>query len=111
MRMEATWPGSKLNMDFTKLLNELFDVIEELAKDEYLDKEDKLEELTDQVAQALEQADDVVSLLPMGFAVVAKLVVDNPAVDEWQRDVLARPVAEMAYQMWKMKQELLGKMK
>lgn len=102
------FPGSKY-MDWTKFLNELFDVIEELAEDDSMDKEEKLEVLTDEVADLFEQADDVVSMLPMGFAVVAKMVVDNPAVDAWQRDVLARPVAEMAYQLWKIKQELLGK--
>lgn len=103
------WPWVDVNMDWTKFLNELFDIVEELAEDEALDKEDKLEALTDEVSDMLEQADDVVNMLPLGFAVIAKMVVDNPAVDTWQRDVLARPLAEMAYQLWKLKQELLGK--
>jgi len=96
-------------MNWTNLLNELFDIVEELADDKQLPAAEKLEILTDAVMEAIEAADDAVLLLPAGFAIVAKLLVDNPAIDGYQRDLLAKPLAEAVYQLWKMKQQLLGK--
>lgn len=60
----------------------------------------KLEQLTDNYAEVVENVDDLVSALPWGIGLVAKLVVDNPPVDAWQREMIAKPLAEMTYQVW-----------
>ena len=87
-------------MDWIKFTDEMLDVVQELAE---LDapSEAKLERLTAEVAQALEQVDDLVAFLPLGVQSLAKLVLDNPAVDSWQREYLAKPIAEMLYQIWR----------
>ncbi|NJK44621.1 MAG: hypothetical protein HC933_10345 [Pleurocapsa sp. SU_196_0] len=60
----------------------------------------KLERLTDNCAEVIEIADDAVTLLPGVIGTVAKLAVDNPPVDNWQRELIAKPVAEATYQVW-----------
>jgi len=96
-------------MNWQKILSELFDIVEELADDTTMTPDEKLDNLTDAVAEFVEAADDAVLLLPPGFALVAQLIVDNPAINQFQRDLLARPLAEAVYQIWKMKQSLIGK--
>lgn len=86
-------------INWIQFANEMLDVVQELAE---LDApgEEKLERLTNEVAEALERVDDLVSFLPLGIRDLAQLVMDNPAVDTWQRTYLARPIAEMLYQLW-----------
>jgi hypothetical protein len=60
----------------------------------------KLERLTDNAAAVIEVADDAVILLPGAIGSVAKLAIDNPPVDNWQRELIAKPIAEATYQVW-----------
>jgi hypothetical protein len=48
----------------------------------------------------IEIADDAVVLFPGVIGTVAKLFVDNPPVDNWQREMIAKPLAEMTYQVY-----------
>lgn len=70
--------------------------------------EKKLADLTARAVELLELTDDTaISLLPPGWQMVARLLVDNPMVDEWERS-LAASIAEAAYQAWKAMVALLG---
>ncbi|NJK45479.1 MAG: hypothetical protein HC933_15460 [Pleurocapsa sp. SU_196_0] len=63
--------------------------------------EDKLEKLTDCVQEVGESVDDLVVFVPGGFGSVAKILVDNPAVDGLQRELLWKPLAQGIYMAWK----------
>lgn len=60
----------------------------------------KLERLTDNFTVIVEVGDDAVTLLPGAIGNIAKLAVDNPPVDNWQREMIAKPLAEATYQVW-----------
>ena len=93
-----------------KLLDELFDVVEELVSDRNLKNDEKLDALAHELAHVLEVLDDAaVSMLPPGISLLAKTLIDNPAVDQAEKDLLVKPVAEFLYQTWKLKQAWLGK--
>lgn len=95
-------------MQFTNVFVELIQIAAELADLEE-PGEKKLADLTERAAELLEQADDaVISLLPPGWQAIARLLVDNPGVDSWERE-LAMSIAESAYQAWKALRNLLGK--
>jgi hypothetical protein len=63
-------------------------------------KEEKLEVLTDLNVEVIEIADDIVQVLPFGFGPLAKQLVDNPPADAWEREMLAKPLAELEYQAY-----------
>lgn len=96
-------------MNFQKLLNHMFTVIEEMANDRTLNKQEKLNALTDKLANLLEELDNAVSQLPPGISMIAQVLVDNPGMDQIEKEVIVKPIAEMFYQMWKFKQGWLGK--
>lgn len=88
-----------MNIDWVNFVDEMLDVVQELSELQ-IGGDKKLERLTDEVAQALEKIDDLSTFLPAGIAPLAKLVLDNDAVNKWQREALAKPIAEMLYQIW-----------
>ena len=95
---------------WNKILEELFDLVEELVSDRNLKNSEKLDALAAEIAQLLEALDDAaVSLLPPGIGLLAKGLIDNPMVDQAQKDLMVKPIAEFVYQMWKLKQAWLGK--
>jgi hypothetical protein len=82
-----------------------FELIAEMADNTEMPKDQKLERLTDHVTRIGEGLDDLVELLPLGFAPIAKYAVDNPVTDKWQRDFMWRPIAETLYQTWRAKMD------
>ena len=86
-------------MDFKKLLAAGLELAHELSAAPIADdaKLGKLAKLNEDI---LEQVDDLVSFLPGGFGVFAKLAVDNPLVDNMQREVIYKPLAEAEYQIY-----------
>jgi hypothetical protein len=66
-----------------------------------LDNPSKFEELTDEVGVFMENVDDLVEFLPIGFSFIAKLLVDNPLTDALQREYVHKPLAETLVQAWK----------
>lgn len=90
-----------MNINWVDFVDEMLDVVSELADLRGdLTGEQKLERLTNEVHQALEKVDDLVVFLPPGVATLAKFLIDSDQINQWQRDALARPIAEMLYQMW-----------
>lgn len=88
-------------INWVDFVDEMLDVVTELADlNQELSGKQKLERLTDEVAQALEKVDDLVSFLPPGIATLARFLIDSDQINQWQRDALAKPIAEMLYQMW-----------
>lgn len=74
-------------------------------------KAEKLEKLTDLNAAVIEEVDDLVLFLPMGFGPLAKGIVDNPGVDAWQREQIAKPLAEAEYQAYDALVQFFGEKK
>lgn len=87
-------------MNWKNLLIATLALVHELSGTDMTGPE-KLEKLTDKVAEVIETVDDLVALLPGGFGVIAKLVVDNPGADGMEKLYLAKPIAEMIYQVWR----------
>ena len=60
----------------------------------------KLDRLTDNYGQVIEIGDDAVGLLPGAIGSIALMIVDNPPVDSWQREMIAKPMAEATVQVY-----------
>lgn len=60
----------------------------------------KLERLVDNYGEVIELTDDAVALLPGAIGSIGKMIVDNPPVDNWQREMLAKPLAEVTVQVY-----------
>jgi hypothetical protein len=86
-------------MNLTKLLTASLAIAATLTNST-LGNPEKLERLTDNYTEVIEVADDAVVLFPGVIGTVAKLCVDNPPVDGWQREMIAKPLAEMTYQVY-----------
>ncbi|MGL6350103.1 MAG: hypothetical protein ACRC2U_09740, partial [Aeromonas sp.] len=52
--------------------------------------------------------DAAVGLLPPVVRDLAKIAVDNPLVDGWQRNLIAKPIAEIVYQLYTSADSLLA---
>ncbi|NJK44311.1 MAG: hypothetical protein HC933_08515 [Pleurocapsa sp. SU_196_0] len=66
-----------------------------------LSNDAKLEQLTDRVSIIVEAGDDLLAeQAPFGFREIARVAVDNPIVDGWQRTFLSRPASELIFQVW-----------
>jgi hypothetical protein len=90
-----------MNINWVDFVDQMLDVVSELSDlRQDLTGKEKLERLTNEVAEALEKVDDLVSFLPPGVATLAKFLIDSDQINQWQRDALAKPIAEMLYQMW-----------
>lgn len=87
--------------EFGEVASDAIGLINELSDMTDIPKEEKLEKVTDKVCEIFESGDDVfVSTIPPGLRTWAKAFLDNPSVDDRQRD-FARGVAEILYQGWK----------
>jgi hypothetical protein len=63
---------------------------------------EKLVKVEDNLVVVFEAGDDLaVSVLPPVVREIAHFAVDNPVVDNWQRVLVARPVAEIVVQVYK----------
>ena len=60
----------------------------------------KLERLVDNYGEVIELSDDAVELLPGAIGSIGKMILDNPPVDNWQREMLAKPLAEVSVQVY-----------
>jgi hypothetical protein len=87
-------------MNFQKLLVDGLKLVHELSS-QPIPGENKLAKLENLCVEILKTVDDVVKFLPLGFGIIAGLVVDNPISDGLQREHIARPLAELVYQIWK----------
>jgi hypothetical protein len=66
-----------------------------------LSNDAKLERLTDRVNTIFEAGDDLLAdQAPFGFREIARIALDNPLVDGWQRAFLSRPTSELIFQTW-----------
>ncbi len=87
-------------MNWKNLLIQMLALVHELSGTDQTGPE-KLAKLVDAVAAIIESIDDVAAMLPGGFGVIAKLIVDNPGADGMEKLYLATPIAEMIYQIWR----------
>lgn len=87
-------------MNWKEFLKSGVAVVVEL-NDTTLTGAEKLEKLTDAVGVFMENVDDLVEFLPLGFGFIAKLLVDNPLADGLQREYVHKPLAEQLVQAWK----------
>lgn len=60
----------------------------------------KLERLKIWVEQTLEQVDDLVTLLPGGWGMMARAILDSDMGNQLQREWIYWPLAESIYQQW-----------
>lgn len=91
-------------MRLTDIFTGAFELISDLAEMNNLAPEAKFAELVDDVARIGEGLDDLVEVLPGGYGLIAKTIVDNPPADNAQRMFLWTPIAQALFEIWKWKQ-------
>jgi hypothetical protein len=91
-------------MRLTDIFTGAFELISDLAEMNTLEPEAKFTELVDDVARIGEGLDDLVEVLPGGYGIIAKNIVDNPTADNAQRLFLWTPIAQALFEIWKWKQ-------
>lgn len=89
-------------MNWTELKIDAFRIVEDLAKDDNVPKEQKLEELKKHVRPLLEEGlEGIIETLPAGFEQAVKAVYDHGGRD-FVMLFLVPLVSEEIYQVWKM---------
>lgn len=91
-------------MRLTDIFVGSFELIGDLATMDALAPDAKFSELVDDVARVGEAVDDLVEVLPNGFGIVAKIIIDHPTADQAQRQFLWIPIAQALFEIWKFKQ-------
>jgi hypothetical protein len=85
----------------TSFISPTLNMVHVLA-DDNIPGDQKLVKVEDNLVEIFEAGDDAaVSVLPPVVRDIAKFAVDNPLVDNWQRVLVARPVAEIVVQAYK----------
>lgn len=89
-------------MNWTELKIDGFKIIGELAKDDSIPKEQKLEALKTQVRPLLETSlEGIIDTLPAGIKEAVKVVMDHGGID-FVLMFLVPLLSEELYQVWKM---------